>query len=278
MMGVFRPNSLGRLTRRSRGTSRASISVDFATIPTPLSLEFSSRAQTEVNVSSIPEISLHDEPIYLPTHELLSLSPAFLSLYEMYESDFDETWRDTLKLLHRPALRGARETEASEVMQPFTDLLSSRVFLGDEGKFVLRQPGIGNLEAPLLAEGHRKLAMIMQLIANGVLLKSGYLFWDEPEANLNPASQKAIAHALLKLAEGGTQVFVATHSMFLLRELQMIQNGEEATYLGLYRAQGAEGDSLNTEVKIDTAYDIDGLSHVVALEAETEQAERYLSW
>ncbi len=85
--------------------------------------------------------------------------------------------------------------------------------------------------------------MIVRLIASGVLLEGGYLFWDEPEANLNPSSQKAVAHALKHLADQGSQIFVATHSMFLLRELQMSGGSADTRYIGLERrrsdAQGA---------------------------------------
>ncbi|WP_281258757.1 hypothetical protein [Avibacterium endocarditidis] len=42
------------------------------------------------------------------------------------------------------------------------------------------------MEIPLVAEGLRKLAMVARLVATGTLLDKGCLFWDEPEANLNP--------------------------------------------------------------------------------------------
>lgn len=41
------------------------------------------------------------------------------------------------------------------------------------------------MEMPLVAEGLRKVAMLARLIATGTLLEQGYLFWDEPETNLN---------------------------------------------------------------------------------------------
>ena len=59
------------------------------------------------------------------------------------------------------------------------------------------------LSEPLVAEGLRKLATIYRLVQSGVLLNSGFLFWDEPEANLNPASQKAIVQMVIELANAG---------------------------------------------------------------------------
>lgn len=276
--GVFRPDSLGRLTRRVKGKARAEISVKYAQIGDELRFGFSSHAKTEVGVASIPNRELDDEPVFLPSHELLSLGSTFIALYDAYDTGFEETWRDTADLLQRPALRGQRGAEASALLQPFSELLQGGSVVESDGRFSLRQPGIGNLEAPLLAEGHRKLAMIVRLIANGVLLEGGYLFWDEPEANLNPASQRAVAHALVHLAQSGAQIVVATHSMFLLRELQM--NGETLSprYIGLSRRQEDDEQLAVAEVVAQVTDDLDNLEYVAALEAEAEQAGRYLAW
>ena len=62
-----------------------------------------------------------------------------------------------------------------------------------------------------------------RLIATGSLLDKGYLFWDEPESNLNPKIIKRVAKTILQVAQSGIQVFIATHSLFLMRELHILQ-------------------------------------------------------
>ena len=47
------------------------------------------------------------------------------------------------------------------------------------------------------------------------------LFWDEPEANLNPKLITRIAETLRILADRGVQVFVATHDYLLSHELSL---------------------------------------------------------
>lgn len=278
LVGTFRPESLGRLTRRVRGTGTTSVSIKYAQIRDELSFSFSSRATREVLIDDIPKRKLVDEPVFLPSHELLSFASSFVSLYNSRETTFEETWRDTVELLHRPALLGPRGKRAGTLLKPFSDLLQGGTVFEKNGQFYLKQPGIGNLEAPLLAEGHRKLAMIVRLIASGVLLEGGYLFWDEPEANLNPSSQKAVAHALRHLAEQGSQIFVATHSMFLLRELQMSAENSDTRYIGLERRRsGAEGEAV-AEVTAQSSEDVDDIDFIAALEAEAEQSDRYLAW
>ncbi|GAB2492989.1 AAA family ATPase [Promicromonospora xylanilytica] len=278
LTGAFRPESLGRLSRRIRGTGAANVRIKYTGIGEPLEFSFSSKAKREVSVSSVPNRPLEDEPVFLPPNELLSLGAAFVALYNTRETSFEETWKDTVDLLLRPALRGPRGQRANALLEPFSDILQGGSVFEKGGRFFLSQPGIGNLEAPLLAEGHRKLAMIVRLIASGVLLEGGYLFWDEPEANLNPASQKAVASTLIELASQGSQVFVATHSMFLLRELQMSADDIETRYIGLTRRHDDTVDGALAEVTAQTSNDLDEIEFVAALEAEAEQASRYLAW
>ena len=93
--------------------------------------------------------------------------------------------------------------------------------LDKNGRFYLKIPGQGRMEMPLVAEGQRKFAMLARLIATGSLLDKGYLFWDEPETNLNPKLIKEVASTILHLCHSGVQVFAATHSLFLMREFHI---------------------------------------------------------
>ena len=77
------------------------------------------------------------------------------------------------------------------------------------------------LEAPLVAEGLRKLGQLMHLVANGSLARAGVLFWDEPETNLNPKLTTTVARMLLALAGAGVQIFVTTHDYLLTNELSV---------------------------------------------------------
>ena len=57
--------------------------------------------------------------------------------------------------------------------------------------------------------------MLTYLIMNGELRNKSSLFWDEPEANLNPRLLRELAGILVELSKV-MQVTVATHSLFLL--------------------------------------------------------------
>jgi hypothetical protein len=76
-------------------------------------------------------------------------------------------------------------------------------------------------------------------------------------------------------------VFVATHSVFLLREFELLLGDgiEEAEvhplYIGLFRqAQGEAG--ISGKVHAESAEDPADLSSIAALDAESSQSLRYL--
>ena len=75
--------------------------------------------------------------------------------------------------------------------------------------------GSSKVEFNLVAEGIRKIALLWQLMKNGTLEKGSVLFWDEPEANINPLHIPLIVDMLLELQQGGVQIFISTHDYIL---------------------------------------------------------------
>lgn len=221
----------------------------------------------KIDIEKMPKILSGNNAVFIPTRELLTIYPGFVSLYEGRYLEFDETYRDTCLLLGEPLLK-----------KPMTDLLvileeamGGKVLL-ERGRFYL-VCDFGKVEMPMVAEGIRKLAMLAQLIAVGALQKGSYLFWDEPEANLNPRLVKVVARVILQLANAGIQIFIATHSLFLLRELEVLQTAEKKPVSQHYFAlkQGADG------VDVEQGNAIDDLQTLVLLDEELLQSDRYMA-
>ncbi len=61
------------------------------------------------------------------------------------------------------------------------------------------------------------------LIKNGALNKNSILFIDEPESNLNPKLIKDIAKFIIYLEKLNIQIFIATHSLFFIKELEILR-------------------------------------------------------
>jgi len=273
LQGVLRPDGLGRLVRRQRGRNKCSVVCTLGAPAQLLRFKFSTAAKTQVTLERFP--ARPDEkktPVFIPTRELLTISPGFVSLYETTHLSFEETWRDTCILLGAPLAKGPRTGPIKELLAPLEDAMGGTVELDDAGRFYLKQAS-GRMEMHLVAEGLRKLATIARLIATGSLLDKGYLFWDEPESNLNPKIIRTVARTILRLAESGIQVFIATHSLFLMRELHILQQREfrslNSRCFGLHVGQGGA-----VEVRQGTT--MDEIGDITALDEDLQQSERYI--
>lgn len=272
LQAVFRPDGLGRLVRRQQGRGKCRLTYAFDVSKLNLEFSFSTVAKTEVTLESVPTARVEKLPVFLPTRELLTIYPGFVSLYETTHLQFEETWRDTCILLGAPLAKGPREGRIKTLLVPLEEAMGGRVDLDRSGRFYLTLPS-GIMEMHLVAEGLRKLATVARLISTGSLLDKGYLFWDEPEANLNPKIIRTVAKTILQIAASGIQVFIATHSLFLLRELHILQQREfknfDARYFGLH---------IDTDgsVTVNQGNTMDDVGSIAALDEDLQQSERYV--
>ncbi|WP_437707425.1 ATP-binding protein [Sorangium sp. So ce448] len=272
LVSVFRPEALGRLARRKQGRERCDVRMTCTNEAWDISFGFSTQSKSDVSIDALPTEWVDAAPTYLPARELLTIYPGFMSVYENHYLEFEETWRDTCLLLGAPLKRGAKEKRVRELLAPLEEAMGGAIELDKNGRFYFRT-GSGRMEMPVVAEGLRKLGMLARLIATGALLDKGCLFWDEPEANLNPRIIKKVAGSIVDLSLGGIQVFIATHSLFLLREIEMLlarKEGEvDARFFGLHLSDAG--------VSVQQGPSVDDMGAIAALDEELEQSDRFLS-
>lgn len=273
LVNVFRPDSLGRLARRAQGRERCDINLTFDKRDLNIAFSFATNSKSEVSIEEIPKAWSVVAPTYLPTRELLTIFPNFVSVYEGHYLEFEETWRDTCLLLGRPLQRGQKESHIQQLLEPLEVAMDGAIRLDKNGRFYLRNTS-GRLEMPLVAEGIRKLAMLARLIASGALLDRGYLFWDEPEANLNPRLVKQVARSIVALSASGIQIFIATHSLFLLRELEILL-ADSTQRTGAVRFFGLQPSDEG--VAVSQGNSLEEIGDITALEESLEQSDRYLA-
>ena len=273
LINVMRPESLGHLVRRRTGRKRCELALEFQNSAFDCAASFAAASRSEVSVDGCPIAWQDKAPVFLPPHDLLTLYPGFVAVYDGHYLEFDEIHRDTCVLLGQPPPRDSRKALASAQLEPIEKEMGGTVELDTNGRFYLKAPGQSRIEMPLVAEGLRKLAMLARLITTGALLGNGYLFWDEPEATLNPKLVKSVALAILNLARHGIQVFVATHSLFLLRELEIqSQTDEFGSVAQRYFALAIGEDGVRVEWG-DVA---DELRTLILLDENLQQSDRYL--
>ena len=275
LVNVFKPDNLGGLARRQQGVQRCEVSIRCGDPALDIDFGFNSKSKSEVQVSKLPTAWVEARPVFFPTRELLTIYPGFVAFYDNHYLEFEETWRDTCALLAGALKKGPREELARKLLPSVEEAMGGRIELEQTGRFYLVSPK-GRLEIPLVSEGLRKLGMLAQLIANGSLVGTGYLFWDEPEANLNPQILKRVAKTILDVSRTGIQVFIATHSLFLLRELELLLQASrlegsdvDARFFGLHVA-----DESVSIAQGNTASDIGAIA---SLDEELLQSDRFLA-
>ncbi|MGE4518922.1 MAG: ATP/GTP-binding protein [Desulfobacteraceae bacterium] len=240
---VFLPSKeyLGRLVKRSSVSSQSVVEVhrkpgdlDQAI---KLKLSFSNHIKKFDKAVLSGEdrwISKEFESVYIPVKEMLSNAPGFRSLYNTRKITFDETYADIIDRALLPFLKGPADKRRKKIIEILQKNIEGRISIENE-EFFLRNKQ-GKLEFSLLAEGIRKLGLLWTLIQNGTLLNGSVLFWDEPEANLNPGLIRTIVEIILELHRMGVQIFIATHDYVLLKEFELqADKNDEILFHSLYR-------------------------------------------
>ena len=273
IFNVFRPEErVGRLARRQMGRTRCEVRVNFQKRDANIGFNFASQNRSEVVVDHLPRRWHDTTPVFLPTRELLTIYPRFVALYDTRHLEFDETWRDTCQLLGAPTLKGPRSTDISQLLTTLERLLGGQQVLERNDRFYLWRPGLSRMEMPLVAEGWRKVAMLARLIATGSLRSGGCLFWDEPEANLNPRLLREIAEVILGMCEAGVQVIIATHSLFLLREFELLLQGEFEDVRHRFFALQRDGN----DVELSQGDELEDVDPITVLDEELGQSDRFV--
>ncbi len=214
----FRTEALGRLVRRQRGCRKAEVGITHEESRESTVFTFGA-ASKKVVLTQRPEKRLPVRPIFLPTRELATFCPWFVSLYDACHVEFEGLWRDTCSLLAGPTKKGVRTPEMQRLLDPLEAALGGTVTVDRASGKLLLKTGDGPREMTLVDEGVRKIVMLVRLADTGALRSGGTLFWDEPEANMDARLLRVVAQCLRALATLGMQVFVATHSVVLVREL-----------------------------------------------------------
>ena len=242
-------------------------------MPWKVQIERTSSGADGFKAITVPESAAQNafvpQQVFVPSKEIVSLFKGLVALFDKYR-DFplDGTYRDLAVAMSTLELQQAPLLDA-QAMQKIETVLGGKLKL-DDGDLVFERMDGSRLEVPLMAEGHRKLALMIYLLRYGVLEIGSTLFWDEPEANLNPAAGKLLAAALHLLAQLGIQVVLSTHSYFLLKELELLARQEPVPlrFMGLSKTK--EG------IVLQQADSLLGLDHIVALDEELAQYDREL--
>ena len=180
------------------------------------SFDFKSYPQT-VQKQSFPGAFYLESPLYwklksvLESIKLDSRSPFGSSLNGVPEYFYDMA----------VALRRRRiEHPFAGIHEGLHNAIGGQISLNEAGDLEFHEKG-KSIALSLTSAGVVNMGMLALLIERGALERGSFLFIDEPESNLHPAWQVEMAEFLFELARQGVNVVVSTHSMTILKWLEV---------------------------------------------------------
>jgi len=220
---TFQPERIGDLvTKGARERLSFSASVDGKRI----AFEFSPSAEKGVGNYTIPDQTRNSVSLFLPAKEILSLFHVIKKSRGIdKEFGFDDTYYDLVKAVEKAPTQGRVGDSFSVARRTIEGLITGRVEY-ENNRWLFR---LGNqvYSINVTAEGYKRIAIIDRLIVNRTLSQSSILFFDEPDAMLHPTAVVSILKALGAMAAAGMQIFLATHSIFALKQLYIMAKSRD---------------------------------------------------
>lgn len=282
LLRVFGTHQLTSLTARNRGNGQATLQASLEGHKVPLgaaelAFHFTAGQEEEgLHIKKLPQRFLSENAVFISPREVLSIYPCYMQAGKRYPELLDSaSWELCRALEEEPDSTPIPEALRYVIKQ--IETLFAGKLQRINGRFYLQRLGQEPLELNLIAEGFKRLGTLGLLIGNGTVRAGTSLFWDEPEMNLNTSHLPLLVSIILGLCRAGVQVMLTTHSLFLLREL-VIQLADRLNSRVSRKFFGLQppGNS-NSGVRTSTGDTLDEIDHIDSLEAEMEQADRYLN-
>lgn len=263
---VFRPDNsmIGRLVNRKKSENHTA-KITVVSDTSKIGMTFSNKTKkwdAALTGEENWEKQMSDlTSVFIPAKEILSNAWNLESAVKMGNVEFDDTYLDIIAAAKIDISRGVDSAERKKYLNLLQKINDGKVTVSDE-RFYLKPGTQAKLEFNLVAEGLRKIALLWQLIKNGTLEKGSVLFWDEPEANINPKYIPILAELLLMLQEEGVQIFISTHDYFLAKYIEVKRSEKNSVqYCSFYYSDEKERD-----VSCETAKKFDLLEHNAIME------------
>ena len=173
---------------------------------------------------------------FLTAKEMLSHSQGLTSLYNEYKLPFDVTQIDLIGKAQFPVARSVPSI-AKNILPHLEDILDGHVVEENDEFFIIKRNG-RKIPFALEAEGIKKIGALWKLLMGKRITTDTILFWDEPEANINPTIMPVVVDALLELSRQGVQVFLATHEYNMMKYFSVKKkDSDQVAFISLKKSE-----------------------------------------
>jgi AAA15 family ATPase/GTPase len=223
---TFQAEKLGDLVARGVG-NRLRVSVSMSD-NTSLAYEFGQDTTKKIVPIHNNLPTRNDNSVFLPPKEVLTLDKVIIkSALQDKAFGFDATYVDLALALRNPTQRGRNYDKFKQARHLLETMFAGRVeFDNQTDKWIYKQ-GSSKFSISTTAEGIKKIAILDTLLGNRYLTPDSVIFVDEPESALHPNAIATFMEILELLANLGIQIFIASHSYYVVKKLFLISQKEQ---------------------------------------------------
>jgi len=192
-------------------------------------VDFSLEHDFIAEVSNLDRVIFFESPAYWSVRDALNNSKEVekkgdLTGVSKYFYDLDKT------------LNTKSTNQPLEIVSKLAVELKEEIggeFIFDSGRLSFVDNSGKNIDKNLISFGMTNLGMIQALLKNNVISKGSFVFFDEPETNLHPTWQVLLTKVLIELAENGVNVVMATHSLDMIKALEVHTKGKDEKFIAI---------------------------------------------
>jgi len=190
-----------------------------------IDFEFSADGVDEIQ--KLNNIIYLDSPVYIKLRQALEknsfLNP-FLSKQDRYLKNYPLYIDNLYKFIDKQYID---ESDFKSLSDEIQNLINGNLEVSKSGVIEYKQDNGTIVPLSLTAMGISNLGLIELLLKNNIINKGSFLIIDEPEAHLHPKWQVELVNILYKISKAGANVIIATHSIDMIKAVEVILNKEE---------------------------------------------------
>lgn len=208
-----------------------------------LNYQFSKSAASKIGIVEPIVSGKEGNSIFIPAKEVLSLFSVILKSREIDKSfGFDDTYYDLAKALRISPSRGKNFAVFADSRKVVGNVIDGKVeYDENSGKWYYKNKKNQKFSIGATSEGVKKIAIMDRLLANGYLNANSIIFIDEIESALHPKAVCQFLDMIDNIAnEMGVQVFITSHSYFVIKKLLLIALKKENTVKCISLNKGKE--------------------------------------
>ncbi|WP_263833633.1 ATP-binding protein [Sulfurospirillum oryzae] len=185
------------------------------------------------NIQSLNNIVYLDSPVYTKIKQGL-VKNTYFSFFNQKLKGYPKYIDDLYKYIDGEFILKGNDPEIEKIANEIEKRIQGKVSIEKfNNTIIFEDQNSHKIAIGLAAMGVANLGLISMLIRNEIIKKNSFLIIDEPEAHLHPEWQVLLVDTLYNLAKSGVNVVITTHSLEIIKYLELIirSNPQEAAKL-----------------------------------------------